>query len=69
MLSPRRYAPRNDFILLISKLLYYLYRVLHIIKRDIGHNAVAQVKDKAIGTFHPVEQAIDAFFNYLFIGI
>jgi len=57
------------FLFLVSVFLYNLYRVLHIIKRDIGHNAVAQVEDEAGFVLHPVEQAIDAVFNYFFIGI
>jgi hypothetical protein len=56
-------------VFLVFVLFYHLYRVLHIIKRDIRHNAVAQVEDEAVLAFHTVEQAVDAFFNYFFIGI
>lgn len=48
---------------------YYVNRVFHILKRDIRHNAVAQVKYKAIFAFHPFEEAINAVFYYGFIGI
>src|ERR1700754_2768040 len=50
-------------------LFYHLNRVFHVIKRDIGHNAVAQVKDETLLIFHPIEQAVYAVFNYFFIGI
>lgn len=54
---------------LIPVFLYNFYRVLYIIKRDIGHNAMTQVEDEAGLVFHPVEQAVDAVFNYFFIGV
>ena len=49
--------------------LYYIYSVLNVIKRDIRHNAMAQVKYKPVFPFHPVEQAVDTFFDNSFIGI
>ena len=56
-------------VLLVLVFLYNFYRILHIIKRDIGHNAVTQVENEARLVFHPIKQAVYAVFNYFFIGV
>jgi hypothetical protein len=56
-------------VLLVPVFFNNLYRILHIIKRNIGHNAVTQVEDEARLVFHPIKQAVYAVFNYFFIGV
>jgi hypothetical protein len=48
---------------------YDIYRILHVIKRNIRHNAVAQIEYEAVFAFHPVEEAVNAVLNFFFVGI
>jgi len=40
---------------LVTKFFNYINCVLHIIKRDIRHNAMTEVEYKSVLAFHPVE--------------
>lgn len=57
------------FLFLIPKLFHYLNSIFYIIKRYIGHNAVAKVKNKPIFATHTFKKAVYAVFNYVFIGV
>jgi hypothetical protein len=46
----------------------YIYRILHIIKRDIRHNTVTEVEYETILTLHPVKEAVDAAGNRFLIS-
>jgi hypothetical protein len=51
----------TPFSFRVFKLFNHLHRILHIVKRDIRHNAVAQVENEAVLAFHAVEQ-VGKFF-------
>ncbi len=55
--------------MLVAEFFYYLYRVLHIIKWYIRHNAMTEVKYETFLALHPIKQTVDPFFYHLFIGI
>ncbi len=62
--SAHCFVPRNDKVLLVLVFLYHLHRVFHIIKRNVGHNAMTQIENVAVLAFHAVEQAVNAFSYY-----
>ena len=69
MLPYDYFVPRNDIGALVAELFYHIYRVFHIIKRDVRHNTMTQIEYEAILTFHPVEQTVNTFFDHFFISI